>query len=124
MKRIIRACIFFLLLLSSELCAAPTGRQLLEACQRVIAGKSERIDDMVCEWYVRPCDCEFGQTGDALPRVCLTDDVSSETLAKKVIEGLESERELSGKSANHAAAVILSRTYPCNVVNKHLLKDN
>lgn len=119
----IRCCFFILLFLSGNASAAPTGRQLLDACRGVVAGSAGRIDSMMCEWYIRPCNCEVGENVK-IPRVCLPDGVSSETLARKVIEGMETENELAGESASYAAAVILSKTYPCNVVNKHRLKDN
>ena len=102
-----------MLFLSAPLSAAPTGRQLLDACEAALANGYRGLQASMCEWYVTPCDCDAG-TGAQRPRVCLPDGISSRVLAGKVIKGLRSEPDLHGKSAAYAAAVILSRDYPCS----------
>ena len=71
------------------------------------------LDASMCEWYVTPCDCDVTKQKEQRPRVCLPANVSGKLLARKVIKGIRSEPGLSGKSAAYAAAVVLSRSYPC-----------
>jgi len=104
--------IFLSLIINLPLAAAPTGRQLLKACEQAIDNGYTGPEASMCEWYVTPCDCNSAQH-EPVPRVCLPEDISSRELARKVIDGLRSEPDLSYKSAAYAAGVILSRDYPC-----------
>lgn len=94
------------------LAAAPSGAQLLKACEKALANGYQGMAASMCEWYVTPCDCKVLKPSRT-PRVCLPDKISSKVLAHKVINGLKAEPELTGKSASYAAAVILARSYPC-----------
>ena len=94
------------------LAAAPSGKQLLKACETALANGYRGMAASMCEWYVTPCDCKVAKPGPS-PRVCLPEKISSTILARKVIDGLKAEPELSGKNAAYAAAVILARSYPC-----------
>ena len=105
--------LFTILAFNLPLTAAPSGQQLLKACEHAIANGYTGPEASMCEWYVTPCDCNAAQQ-EPIPRVCLPGDISSRKLARKVIDGLKSEPELTGKSATYAAAVILSRDYPCS----------
>lgn len=103
----------FLLLLSTEVLAAPTGADLLGACEDSLANGFHGTTGMMCVWYVTPCDCQYGKD-TAIPRVCLPDGKSSESLAREVIEGLKSQAELQSASAEISAGVILAPKYPCD----------
>lgn len=94
------------------LAAAPSGQQLLRACEKALTNGYRGMAASMCEWYVTPCDCKVSKPAPA-PRVCLPDKFSSKVLARKVIAGLKAEPELTRKSAAYAAAVILARSYPC-----------
>lgn len=109
-----RICLIFYLALviNLPLAAAPTGRQLLRACEHAVANGYKGLQASMCEWYVTPCNCIAAEQKPR-PRVCLPEDISSKLLARKVIDGLRAEPELRQKSAAYAAAVILSRDFPC-----------
>ena len=96
---------------SLPLSAAPTGQQLLEACEKAIANGYHGLEASMCEWYVTPCACNT-ETGRG-PRVCLPEDQPGRILALKVIDGLKKDKDLAEKPADIAAAEILSREYPC-----------
>ena len=96
------------------LAAAPTGQQLLKACEHARANGQKGLEASMCEWYVTPCDCNATEHNKKMPRVCLPAEISSDFLARKVIDGLRAEPDLRDKSAAYAAAVILSRDYPCH----------
>ena len=113
MKKISYLSFCLSILFSLNISAAPTGQQLLDACEHAITSGFKGIEGMACEWYVIPCDCGTG-THALTPRVCLPDDASSADLAQKVVDGLKDEPNLAGKSAGFAAATILSRSYPCS----------
>ena len=104
---------FLIVFLSPQLAAAPSGQQLLNACETALANGYRGLPASMCEWYVTPCDCDAG-TKVEKPRVCLPAGISSKVLARKVIAGIKAEPELAGKSAAYSAARILSRSYPCN----------
>ena len=113
MNRIIRPVIFMTFCISPQLLSAtPTGLQLLEACEIAVSNGFKGSEGLVCEWYVTPCDCDVGKP-NAVPRVCLPEVFASKELAQKVIVDLKSEPELTARSADDAAAIILSRSYPC-----------
>jgi len=97
---------------SPELAAAPTGNQLLEACQIALENNFSGMEGRLCEWYIRPCDCQYGQK-EVMPPVCLPVSVSNTALAREVIAGLRGETERRAESAEMAARQILSRRYPC-----------
>lgn len=93
--------------------AAPSGQQLLRACETALANGYRGMAASMCEWYVTPCDCNTANDVQK-PRVCLPKEVPGRVLARKVIAGIKAEPELADKSAAYAAALILSRSYPCD----------
>lgn len=101
-----------LLLPAYSMSVAPTGADLLEACQ--FAGKNgyDSTQGMMCIWYVTPCDCHFGKSKE-IPRVCLPETVSHQQLADVVVRGIQQTPDLKQVSAEQAAANILSPLYPC-----------
>jgi Ssp1 endopeptidase immunity protein Rap1a len=103
----------FLLLMSTKVFAAPTGADLLGACEDSLANGFQGSKAMMCVWYVTPCDCHHGKDSEIL-RVCLPDGKSAESLAREVIEGLKSQPGLQSKSAEVSASLILSPKYPCD----------
>lgn len=110
----VRICLIICLtlLLNPPLAAAPTGGQLLKACELAGRNGHKGIEASMCEWYVTPCDCNSADRKQ-VPRVCLPEGVPGSVLARRVIDGLRADPELRKKSAAYAAAVILSRDYPC-----------
>ena len=105
--------ISFLLLISVEAWSAPSGTDLLKACEESLANGFHGSTGMMCIWYVTPCDCHHGKD-IAIPRVCLPDNEPHELLAREVVEGLKSQPELQTVIAEIAVGVILSPRYPCN----------
>lgn len=103
----------FLIFLSENLKAAPSGADLLSACEKSLKQGFQSTAGMMCVWYVTPCDCHHGKEID-IPRVCLPEDKKVELLAREVIEGLSVQPELQSKSAELSAGIILSAKYPCN----------
>ena len=101
-----------LLLFSRSLMAAPTGEDLLTACEDAQKNGYQSQQGMLCIWYVTPCDCHFGKE-TTMPRVCLASDISHESLAEDVITGLHDQSQLLTETAEMAAAVILAPKYPC-----------
>ena len=91
--------------------AAPGGEDLLAACDAALTNGFKGVAGMLCDWYVTPCDCAAG--GQSMPKICLSEPVSTETLAKTVVAGLRENPELQGKDAASAAAAVLSRVYSC-----------
>jgi len=92
--------------------ATPSGADLLLACEHSLSKGFKGTKGQMCIWYVTPCDCSYGKETEA-PPVCLPVSVATETLVKEVITGLQDQTELQAKDADVAAAMILSRTYPC-----------
>ena len=105
--------ICFFLLISTDVWAAPSGNDLLTACEESLTNGFQGPSGMMCIWYVTPCDCQYGKD-IAIPRVCLPDRESHELLARAVVEGLKSQAELQSESAEMAAGLILSPKYPCD----------
>lgn len=103
----------FPLFYSSGVYAAPSGADLESACQQSLNDGFHGNEGMLCTWYVTPCDCDYGKKQD-LPRVCLPQTVSVETLASEVVAGLQAQPGLKTRDAGFAAARILSRIYPCH----------
>jgi hypothetical protein len=103
----------FLLLLSTNVLAAPTGADLLEACEASLEKGFQGSTSMMCVWYVTPCDCHHGKDSE-IPRVCLPEGKETESLAREVIKGLKSQPELQSKSAEISAGEILVKKYPCD----------
>ena len=99
-------------LFSAPALAAPSGADLLEACEHSLAHGFQGIAGQMCTWYVPPCDCTYNREKQ-IPRVCLPATVSVEALAQEVISGLREQAALQGEEAAVAATFILSRTYPC-----------
>ena len=92
--------------------ATPSGADLARACENALAGGFAGIQGRMCAWYVTPCDCAAGRKPEA-PRVCLPGTIATEALAREVVAGLATRPELQLRDADVAAAMILSRTYPC-----------
>ncbi len=103
----------FFLCMSTNVLAAPTGANLLEACEDALKNGFQGPEAMMCVWYVTPCDCHHGKDSE-IPRVCLPDGKEPESLAREVIEGLKSQPELQNKSAEISAGEILVEKYPCD----------
>lgn len=107
-----RTIVYILLLFSAfNVPAAPSGEQLLAACNDSLMHDFQGINGVMCAWYVTPCDCEKGK--ETLPKICLTEPVSTATLAKTVVAGLRKHPELQREDAEFAAASILSQVYSC-----------
>ena len=97
---------------STPRAAAPTGQQLLEACETAFKKDLQGTEALFCEWYATPCDCEAIRPADA-PRVCLPENYDVQELSRKLLTGLRAAPELKQKQAATAAAIILARDYPC-----------
>lgn len=97
----------------SPLSAAPAAVDLLHACEHSLDNGFQGIEGDVCTWYVTPCDCDYGKTKE-MPRVCLPESVPAESLARIVVSGLKEQPGLHKDYADYAAAIILSRVYPCS----------
>jgi Ssp1 endopeptidase immunity protein Rap1a len=110
MKRI--KWIGFLLFISVEAFAAPSGNDLLLACEDSLVNGFQSKMGMMCIWYVTPCDCNFGKE-KIVPRVCLPKKALHDDLARVVIAGLQKQPELQSETAEMAAGQILSPKYPC-----------
>lgn len=108
----LKQVVLMALLLPGSVVAAPDGADLLRACETALENDFEGINGGMCGYYVRPCDCDAGRPVDA-PRVCLPESMSAQSLAKRIIQGLKEEPSLQQRDAAVAAAVILSREYPC-----------
>jgi len=93
--------------------AAPSGADLIAACEQALANDFQGMNGQMCTWYVTPCDCTYGQESTRMPRVCLPFSVAVEDLAREVITTLQAEPALQSEEAGLAAALILARTYPC-----------
>jgi hypothetical protein len=106
------AYLFMSMLYIERLMAAPSGTDLLAACEHSLKNGYQGIKGQMCIWYVTPCDCSYGGQSK-VPRVCLSPAVATETLVQEVIAGLQKQTELQAEEANVAAALILSQTYPC-----------
>lgn len=96
----------------SPLPAAPAAADLLQACEHSLNNGFAGIEGEMCTWYVTPCDCDFGKE-NKLPRVCLPEQIAVETLARVVVDALKEQPGLHTEDADFAAAMILSRVYPC-----------
>ena len=105
--------IVLLLMFSTDALTAPSGTDLLHACEDSLVNGFQSTKGMMCIWYVTPCDCNFGNK-KTVPRVCLPDNISHELLAREVIDGLKENSELQPLTAEMAAGTILSPIYPCN----------
>jgi hypothetical protein len=105
--------VILLLIFSGNLQAAPTGADLLEACETSLEKGFQGSFGMMCVWYVTPCDCHHGKHSE-IPRVCLPDGLETEDLAKQVIAGLKSTPELQSNTAEISAGKILVEKYPCD----------
>ena len=92
--------------------AAPTGQQLLDACEVAVNKGFKGIESFLCEWYATPCDCAADRPAEA-PRVCLPRNYDIRELTQLVMTGLRQEPELRREHAATAAAIILARSYPC-----------
>ena len=103
-------CIF-LLFTSAQAYAAPGSGELLKACERSLKNGFQGIEGQMCTWYVRPCECDPEKPGK--PNVCLSEGLSTEDLARKVVSGLKAEPALLELEADVAAARVLVRDYPC-----------
>ncbi|MFT5394878.1 MAG: hypothetical protein ACI85N_000057 [Gammaproteobacteria bacterium] len=102
-----------LFMVSADILAAPSAKDLLKACENSLANGFHGSTGMMCSWYVTPCDCHHGRDL-SIPRVCLTGNESEELLAKIVVDGLKAEPALQLESAEMAAGIILSPNYPCD----------
>ncbi len=108
----IRFGILVSMFFSTSLAAAPSGADLLTACENATKNGFDNTKGMLCIWYVTPCDCHFGKANH-IPRVCLPDDVSHQSLAKTVIKEIKARPELKQENAEETAATILAPLYPC-----------
>jgi hypothetical protein len=104
--------VFLFMLFIERVMAAPSGTDLLAACEHSLKNGFQGIKGQMCIWYVTPCDCSYSEKSK-VTRVCLPATVATETLVQEVIAGLLKQTELQAEEANVAAALILSQTYPC-----------
>jgi len=102
-----------LLIFINPASAVPTAVDLLHACESSLENNFQGIEGDVCTWYVTPCDCDYGKKNE-MPRVCLPESVPVESLARIVVDGLKEQPGLHREDANYAAALILTRVYPCS----------
>lgn len=107
----ITALLFSILLWSGQVTAAPSGEDLIQACKESLQNGFDSMIGEACTWYVTPCDCDVNST---LPKVCLPADAATPALARLVIDGLTEQPELRKLDAAEAAALILSKHYPCS----------
>jgi hypothetical protein len=99
-----------LIIITSPVTAAPTGSDLLYACNESVKSGFDSIEGQMCTWYATPCDCN---PDDKMPKVCLPEDLSKLDAARIIIGGLTEETELQMQTASDAAIIILARKYPC-----------
>lgn len=114
MKTYLTVILFVRLLLSAAMAEpSPTGDDVYRACQAYL-NKSERhtVSNMLCYWYVTPCDCKT--QADEIPGVCLSHDDDESTLIELVLHGLEQNPTLLRENAQLAVNTILSQHYPCD----------
>ena len=107
------ALIILLFILSSQVSAAPSGEDILIACEDALVNGFKSTNGMMCIWYVTPCDCHYGDK-ESVPHVCLPENASHEALAKEVISGLKNSPDLQKQTAEMAAGIILAPKYPCH----------
>lgn len=112
MKKLRCLGLFLIWSVNVQVIAAPTGADVVAACEESLASGFQGTIGMMCVWYVTPCDCDFGKD-PAIPRVCLPDDKEPEALAREVIEGLKLRPELQSETAALAASTVLATKYPC-----------
>ncbi|MGB1800706.1 MAG: Rap1a/Tai family immunity protein [Gammaproteobacteria bacterium] len=105
--------ILLLFIFSGKVFAAPSGKDLLAACEIALQQGFQGATGMMCEWYVTPCDCHNGKNSE-VPRVCLPEEIETEYLAKQVVSGLKARPELLTKKAEISAGEILREKYPCD----------
>ena len=110
--KIISAILLFFIF-SMKVFSAPSGSDLLAACEISLEKGFQGATGMMCAWYVTPCDCHHGEDSE-VPRVCLPDGLETEYLAKEVISALKSTPELQNKTAEISAGEILVKKYPCD----------
>lgn len=114
-KKIILSIVLNILLFNSVLFAddkqTPTGEDLLKSCQSLLSSETTQMQQMLCTWYILPCDCE--QKDKTIPKVCLPDKVDEEELARIIVKELEHKQQLQRSSALFAANSILQKYYPC-----------
>ncbi len=111
LKRAVQLTVFCFI--SSQLTvgyAAPTGSDLLYACNMSLESGFDSIEGKMCAWYTTPCNCG---SDASIPAVCLPEDVNTEELAKLVIQGLSNREDLLNIYAGDSAAILLSENYPC-----------
>jgi hypothetical protein len=92
--------------------AAPDGADLLAACNQSLSRGFGDLQGALCIWYITPCDCTSAMAEDRQP-VCLPDNVATTVLAETIVKALDGNPELHTMEAGMAAAMILSRAYPC-----------
>ena len=114
-KKINRVFYFFILLIivTDPVIAAPSGADLLSACDKSIELGFDAIEGQMCTWYALPCNC---YPDDEVTQVCLPDDLSMESIAQIIVDGLKNETQLQTLSASESATLILARIYPCQEV--------
>jgi hypothetical protein len=99
-----------LLLGLNNVTAAPTGKDLLDACNKSIESGFSGVEGQMCAWYIIPCDCD---TDFSLPKICLPENIELDDLAKIIIDGIFQQPELQKKYAALTATTILSQNFPC-----------
>ena len=88
---------------------------LIALCQRGDDQGGVGVDAAFCDWYLLPCDCKLGQSGQQ-PRWCLpepdTEPEAYDEARERVLSGLE-RLPARGQAAEAAVARILEQHYPC-----------
>lgn len=110
--------ILLLFIFSGKVFAAPSGSDLLAACETALQQGFQDATGMMCVWYATPCDCSNDKEPE-VPRVCLPDGIETEYLIKEVIKGLQSNPQLQRKTAEVSVGEILVKKYPCDYNNRN-----
>ena len=107
-----KAYVFLLFLTWTQAQAVPNGSDLLQACEVSLENGFRDIEGQMCEYYVITCDCDLG-SGNAGSGICIPDHVSTETLARDVVNGIKNSPGLLQEYAVTAVEKVLSEKYPC-----------
>ncbi len=101
-----------LLLFSANGQSAPTGSDLLLACNTAQEEGYDSIQGQMCTWYIIPCNCSMDP---AIPESCTPENMEVHELADIIIEGLTGNNILLDETATMSAAIILSEKFPCEL---------
>ena len=114
MNRYLTAFLFITLMFHCfSVQSSPTGEDVYRACLNYQQKSNQNtVGDMLCYWYVTPCDCAY--LPKELPRVCIPADVDESDLIRRFIEGYEANTSIAEQDAQMAVNIILSDYFPCD----------